>query len=223
MKNAIILFSGGLDSTTCLAYAKSKEFNCYALSFNYDQRHSIELSAAKKIAEFFNVPHIIVNLPIAQFGQSALTDLTLDVPEYKDNQSIPITYVPARNTIFLSFAIAWAEVLKVNDIFIGVSSVDYSHYPDCREDYIKAFEVVANLATKSAREGESIQLHAPLMFLSKAQTIQLGMSLGVDYKMTISCYKASSSGEACGTCDSCILRKKGFQTAKVKDPTLYLV
>ncbi|EKE25012.1 MAG: hypothetical protein ACD_5C00329G0004 [uncultured bacterium] len=221
MKNAVILFSGGLDSTTCLAYAKSKGFNCYAISFNYGQRHSAELNAAKRIATHFGAEHFIVDLPISQFGGSALTDEKLDVPDFKGDDEIPITYVPARNTIFLSFALGWAEVLKANDIFIGVSSVDYSGYPDCRPEYIQAFQRLANLATKVGAEEGSIRLQTPLISLSKAETIKLGLSLGVDYQMTVSCYKATDEGHACGKCDSCMLRIKGFSDAQVADSTLY--
>lgn len=221
MKNAVILFSGGLDSTTCLAYAKSKGFHCYAISFNYGQRHSAELNAAKRIAAHFGAQHIIVDLPISQFGGSALTDKKIDVPDFKDNNEIPITYVPARNTIFLSFALGWAEVLNANDIFIGVSAVDYSGYPDCRPEYIHAFQQLANLATKAGVEKGNIRLHTPLINLSKAETIKLGLSLGVDYQMTVSCYNATNEGLACGKCDSCMLRMKGFSEANVADPTLY--
>jgi 7-cyano-7-deazaguanine synthase len=224
MKNAaaIILFSGGLDSTTCLAYAKSKHFNCHAISFNYGQRHSVELNAAKKISAHLNVHHHIVDIPIAQFSGSALTDTSLNVPDYNDHHSIPITYVPARNTIFLSFALAWAEVLKAHDIFIGVSSVDFSGYPDCRPEYIEAFRKLANLATKTGVEKGNINIHTPLMHLSKADTIQLGLSLGIDYSMTVSCYKATINEKACGRCDSCMLRKKGFNDAGIIDPTRYV-
>src|SRR3990167_2414813 len=170
MKNAVILFSGGLDSTTCLAYAKSKGFKCHAISFNYGQRHSAELNAAKKIAAHFDADHHIVEIPIAQLGGSALTDTALDVPDYKGDNTIPVTYVPARNTIFLSFALGWAEVLKADDIFIGVSSVDFSGYPDCRPEYIEAFQKLAKLATKTGVEEGKITINTPLMTLSKAET-----------------------------------------------------
>jgi 7-cyano-7-deazaguanine synthase len=221
MKKAVILFSGGLDSTTCLALAQSQGFECYALSFNYNQRHNTELNAAKRIAAHFNATHKIIDLPISQFGGSALTDKNIDVPEYSGSTDIPVTYVPARNTIFLSFALAWAEVLKANDIFIGVSSVDYSGYPDCRPEFISAFETLANLATKTGIEGNTLKIHSPLSLLSKAQTIQLGHSLGVDYSLTVSCYQANTEGKACGKCDSCMLRKKGFADAGVVDVTRY--
>jgi 7-cyano-7-deazaguanine synthase len=222
MKNAVILFSGGLDSTTCLAYAKSKGFNCHAISFNYGQRHSAELNAAKKIAAHFGANHHIVEIPIAQLGGSALTDASLDVPDFKGDNAIPVTYVPARNTIFLSFALGWAEVLKADDIFIGVSSVDFSGYPDCRPEYIEAFQKLAKLATKTGVEEGKITINTPLMNLSKAETVKLGLSLGVDYGMTVSCYKATPDGKACGVCDSCALRKKGFEDANLADPTPYV-
>ena len=222
MKNAIILFSGGLDSTTCLAYAKSKGFKCHAISFNYGQRHSVELNAAKKIAAQFDADHHIIEIPIAQLGGSALTNPSLKVPDYNGDNTIPVTYVPARNTIFLAFALGWAEVLKADDIFIGVSSVDFSGYPDCRPEYIEAFQKLAKLATKIGVEEGRITINTPLMNLSKAETIKLGLSLGVDYGMTVSCYKATTEGKACGVCDSCALRKKGFADAKFADPTHYV-
>ena len=224
MKKAVILFSGGLDSTTCLAYAKHYGFDCYALSFNYGQRHNAELNAAKKIAAHFNTKHKIFNLEVNQFGGSALTDTSIIVPDYDDkNTHIPVTYVPARNTIFLSISLAWAEVLNAKDIFIGVSHVDYSGYPDCRPEYIKAFQDLANLATKFGVEEGGIKIHTPIIHLSKAETIKLGNSLGVDYAMTVSCYKANEQGHACGKCDSCMLRKKGFANAGTADVTRYEV
>jgi len=221
-KKAIILFSGGLDSTTCLAYAKSLGFDCHALSFRYGQRHAVELEAAKQIAQALDARHIIVDLPISQFGGSALTDSDLPVPAHQENSEIPVTYVPARNTIFLSFALGWAEVLETYDIFIGVSAVDYSGYPDCRPEFIEAFQKLANLATKTGIEEERFRIQTPLIHLSKAQTIQLGTELGVDYSMTISCYQANEKGEACGQCDSCVLRKKGFADAGLVDVTRYV-
>lgn len=221
MKKAVILFSGGLDSTTCLAIAKSQGFDCYALSFNYGQRHSAELNSAKRIAAHFGAIHKIIDIPIAQFGGSALTDTNLEVPEYKGDNQIPITYVPARNTIFLSFALAWAEVLQAHDIFIGVSSVDFSGYPDCRPEFVQAFQTLANLATKAGVTEGNIRIQTPLGSLSKAETIDLGLKLGVDYQMTVSCYKANDQGHACGKCDSCMLRKKGFEDATIQDPTFY--
>jgi 7-cyano-7-deazaguanine synthase len=221
MKKAIILFSGGLDSTTCLALAQKEGFEVTALSFNYAQRHSAELEAAKKIASHFGVSHKILTIPIHEFGGSALTDKNIEVPDYTGDTEIPSTYVPARNTIFLSMALGLAEVLKANDIFIGISSIDYSGYPDCRPEYLEAFQTLANLATKTGVEGNNLKLNAPLMYLSKAATIKLGLDLNVDYSMTVSCYKADSKGHACGQCDSCVLRQKGFADAGVPDPTLY--
>lgn len=221
MKKAVILFSGGLDSTTCLAIAKHEGFECHALSFNYGQRHSIELNSAKKIASMFNVLHTIIDIPIWQFGGSALTDVNLTIPENNIKNEIPITYVPARNTIFLSFALGLAESINAQDIFIGISAVDYSGYPDCRPEYLAAFQKLANLATKIGVEDNSIQVHAPLIHLSKAETINLGLKLGVNYAQTVSCYQANTEGYACGKCDSCVLRKKGFSDANVTDKTLY--
>lgn len=222
MKKAVILFSGGLDSTTCLAYAKHQGFDCFALSFNYGQKHHAELNAAKKIAAHFDAKHHIFNLAVNQFGGSALTDNNVTVPDYDEkNTEIPITYVPARNTIFLSIALAFAEVLNAKDIFIGVSHVDYSGYPDCRPEYIKAFQALANLATKMGVEEGGIAIHTPIIHLSKAETIKMGHDLGVDYAMTVSCYKSNEEGEACGQCDSCMLRKKGFADAKLADVTRY--
>lgn len=217
---AVILLSGGLDSVTALSVAREK-FDCYALSFSYGQRHDAELVAANKIAKYFDVKeHRVLNIDLGQLGGSALTDKTIDVPE-TPSEGIPVTYVPARNTIFLSYALAWAEVLKANDIFIGVNAVDYSGYPDCRPEYIDAFTKMANLATKSAVEGQDITIHTPLIKLTKAEIIKLGLAHGVDYSMTVSCYSANSNGEACGRCDSCQLRKKGFEEAGVEDPTHY--
>lgn len=211
-KKAVILFSGGLDSTTCLYYALNHGFDCYALSFDYGQRHRAELMAAKKIAQQVQVKkHCIFELNLPQFGGSALTDTAISVPDYQVQTEIPVTYVPARNTIFLSVALAWAETLGAHDIFIGVSCVDYSNYADCRPEYIQAFQDMARLGTKMGIEGDQITIHTPLIHLSKAETIRLGRSLGVDYDQTISCYRADEFGRACGTCDSCYLRQKGFQ------------
>ncbi|MCD6039504.1 MAG: queC [Gammaproteobacteria bacterium] len=222
MKKAVVLFSGGLDSTTCLALAKSEGVDCYALSFNYGQRHYAELNAAKRIIEKWNIPHHIIELPLGQWGGSVLTNKNQDIlPSSQASTGIPATYVPARNTIFLSFALAWAEIIKTNDIYIGVSAVDYSGYPDCRPEYIAAFQRMANLATKTGIEEGKIKIHAPLIHLSKAETIKLGLSLGIDYKMTVSCYQANANGHACGQCDSCVLRKKGFREAQSVDDTLY--
>lgn len=218
---AVILLSGGLDSATTLAIAKDQGYECYALSFNYGQRHAAELKAATNIAESFSVAeHKTIELDLTQIGGSALTDNTIDVPE-SPTVGIPITYVPARNTIFLSYALAWAEVLRVNNIFIGVNAVDYSGYPDCRPDYISAFERMANLATKSGVEGCSLKLHTPLIDLSKSEIIQHGNKLGVDYALTVSCYQVDTQGNACGACDSCRFRKEGFINAGIPDPTPY--
>lgn len=222
-KKAIILFSGGLDSTTCLAIAKSRGFDCYALSFYYGQKHTAELGAAKAILNNYAVvDHKIVTLPIHEFGGSALTDYSIEVPDYTGKEVIPSTYVPARNTIFLSMAMGWAEVLQANDIFIGVSSIDYSGYPDCRPEFFNAFGKLARLATKTGVEGSNLTIHTPLIKLSKAETIKEGLRLGVDYKMTITCYRADGEGRACGTCDSCVLRKRGFAEAGISDPTRYM-
>lgn len=222
-ESAIILFSGGLDSTTCLAYAISKKFSCYALSFDYGQRQTAELIAAKRTAAAMGVKHEIFNLGINQFIKgSALTDKEIAIPEGKTTPGeIPVTYVPARNTIFLSIALAWAEVVNAKHIFIGVSAVDYSNYPDCRPDFIAAFQQVANLGTRFGIQEGGIKIHTPLIALSKAETIQLGLSLGVDYSKTVSCYQADAEGRACGLCASCRLRIKGFQEAGMADPTRY--
>ncbi len=219
---AVIIFSGGLDSTTVLANAVNQGYDCHALTFDYGQRHDAELQAARNIAKHYSVPHKIIKLPLRNLiAGSALTDDTIDVPEYTGCENIPTTYVPARNTIFLSVALGYAEVIGANDLFIGVSSVDYSGYPDCRPEYYDAFEKLACLATKAGVEGNPFTIHRPLIHLSKAQTIELGMTLGLDYSMTVSCYQANSRGEACGTCDSCALRKKGFVDAGIEDPTRY--
>ncbi len=203
MKNktpkAVILLSGGVDSTTCLGIAKSRNFECYTLSFDYGQRHYFELKAAKKIAAHFAIKeHKIIKLNIGELGGSALTDKNIVVPEYQDSNEIPVTYVPARNTIFLSIALGWAEILGANDIFIGVSAVDYSGYPDCRPEFIKAFQNLANLATKTGVKGNPIRINTPLINLSKAETIKLGQSLGIDYSMTVTCYQVDEHGRACG-------------------------
>ncbi len=226
VKKAVVVFSGGLDSTTCLAIAKAEGYEPYALSFLYHQRHHIEIEAARRVADALGVKeHLVLELPFDQIGGSALT-ANLDVPKdvsWEEMQSrIPITYVPARNTIFLSFALAWAEVLGAGDIFVGINALDYSGYPDCRPEYIAAFEAMANLATKQGVEGNpQIRFHTPLIRLTKAQIIQEGLRLGVDYGMTHSCYDPDARGRACGHCDSCILRKKGFVEAGVADPTVY--
>lgn len=220
-KKAVVLLSGGLDSTTALALAKASGAECYALSFNYGQRCSAELTAAERIAKSMDVfAYQVVYIDMGKIGGSALTDNSIDVPE-NEPEGIPVTYVPARNTVFLSFALGWAEVLGAHEIYIGVSAVDYSGYPDCRPEFIEAFETMANLATKAAVEGAPIKIQTPLMNLSKAQTIKTGVSLGVDYSLTVSCYQADADGRACGKCDSCRLRKKGFVDAGLSDPTHY--
>lgn len=220
-KKAVVLISGGLDSTTVLAIARDKGYACYGLSFNYGQRHAAELNAAKQISNHYHViEHKIISLDLAQLGGSALTDKTIDVPA-KPTEGIPITYVPARNTLFLSYALAWAEVLKANDIFIGVNAVDYSGYPDCRPEYIQAFEKMARLATKVGVEGAEVTIHTPLINLSKTEIIKAGLNLNVDYSMTVSCYQADDKGLACGVCDSCRFRKEGFIAADMDDPTRY--
>ncbi len=224
MKKAVVLLSGGLDSTTVMAIAMSEGFNVYSLSFSYGQRHSIELDASKRVANAMGArDHLVMNIDLSSFGGSALTS-DMDVPKQRAEQDmvasgIPVTYVPARNTIFLSFALAWAEVLGAQDIFIGVNAVDYSGYPDCRPEYVAAFEKMANLATKAGVEGaEKIRIRTPLINLTKAEIIKKGIELGVDYAMTHSCYDPSPKGVACGECDSCALRKKGFEEVGVKDP-----
>jgi 7-cyano-7-deazaguanine synthase len=225
-KKAVVLLSGGLDSTTVLAIAKSDGFAPYALSFRYGQRHETELAAAARVASAIGAAeHVIADVNLNVFGGSALT-AQIDVPKQRTDtemlQGIPITYVPARNTVFLSIALAWAEVLEADDIFVGVNALDYSGYPDCRPEYISAFEQMANLATKAAVEGrQRIQIHAPLIEFSKAQIIERGLALGIDYGITHSCYDPDSDGRACGSCDSCLLRLKGFREAGVPDPTTY--
>ena len=222
MSKAIVLLSGGLDSTTVLAIAKAHDFECYALSFDYGQKQRSELKSAKTIAKQSKVTeHRIMKISLADIGGSALTDDKIDVPKYSKSDEIPVTYVPARNTIFLSFALAWAEVIDCQKIYIGVNALDYSGYPDCRPEFIKAFEDMANLATKQSVEGEKIEIKTPLISMTKAEIIQKGLSLGVDYSQTISCYLANSNGEACGECDACVLRINGFNNASIKDPTFY--
>ena len=219
----MVLLSGGLDSSTCLAVAKDHGYDCFTLSIDYGQRHLAELEASAKIAKKMTKnPHKVVQINLDAIGGSALTDYNIDVPDYgSSNEAIPVTYVPARNTIFLSTALAYAEVVAANAIFIGVTAVDYSGYPDCRAEYIEAFETMANLATKAGTEGQHLKIMTPLINLSKAQIIQLGDSLGFDYGLTVSCYNANDKGEACGTCDSCYHRKKGFVEANIIDPTRY--
>ncbi|NCF17870.1 MAG: 7-cyano-7-deazaguanine synthase QueC [Haliea sp.] len=221
-RRAVILVSGGLDSTTVLALARSQGYACYTLSFDYGQRHRAELLAAERVsAALGDVEHKVVNLNLDSIGGSALTDTAIAVPE-EETEGIPITYVPARNTVFLSIALGWAEVLGANNIFIGVNAVDYSGYPDCRPEYIASFEAMANLATKAGVEGNRITIHTPLMDMGKGQIIAAGLALGVDYSLTVSCYQATEDGLACGKCDSCRLRRQGFQDAGVPDPTRYL-
>ena len=223
---AVILLSGGLDSTTCLAIAKNQGFELYALTFNYGQRHDFELKSAQKIVDHFQIKnHSIVNIDLAQFGGSALTD-EIDVPKDRSESKmtdIPITYVPARNTVFLSLALAWAETLNAFNIFIGVNALDYSGYPDCRPEYIAAFEKTANLATKAGISGASFKIHTPLINMKKSEIILNGLQLGVDYGLTSSCYDPLKDGVPCGHCDACILRLKGFQEADTLDPLSYQV
>lgn len=224
-KPAVVLLSGGLDSTTVLAIARSQGYVPYALSFRYGQRHSIELDAARRVAEAQGVArHVVAEIDLRVFGGSALTD-DIDVPHHDSaeelGEEIPVTYVPARNTVFLSFALAWAETLECSDIFIGVNALDYSGYPDCRPEYIEAFEEMANLATKAGVEGrQHLKIHTPLIEMTKAQIIEQGLALGVDYSLTHSCYEPDSEGRACGTCDSCLLRRRGFAELGREDPAL---
>lgn len=225
-KKAVVLSSGGIDSTTVMAMAKADGYELYSLSFHYGQRHAFELDAARRVADYFGaVRHLVMNIDMRLIGGSALTD-DIDVPKGRSGHDmahgIPVTYVPARNTIFLSYALAWAEVMKASDIFIGVNAVDYSGYPDCRPEFIEAFSRLANLAVKAAVEGQlAINIRVPLIAMTKADIIRTGVALGVDYGMTHSCYDPSPKGEACGLCDSCILRRKGFLEAGVADPTRY--
>ena len=222
IKKAVVLLSGGLDSTTVLAISQSQGYECYALSFDYGQKQKSELKSAAMVASQFEAAeHRVMKISLSDIGGSALTDDNIDVPNFVESDEIPVTYVPARNTIFLSYALAWAEVLDCQNIFIGVNALDYSGYPDCRQEYIDAFEVMANLATKQSVEGQKISIHTPLIKLNKAQIIQLGLSLGVDYKNTTSCYQANDKGEACGVCDACEYRKLGFNKAGIDDPTRY--
>jgi 7-cyano-7-deazaguanine synthase len=218
---AVVLLSGGLDSATVLAMARAGGFACYALSLDYGQRHHAELAAAKRVAATLGaVEHKILPLSLDAIGGSALTDRSIDVPE-AGGEGIPVTYVPARNTVFLALALGWAEVLGATDLFVGVNAVDYSGYPDCRPAFIQAFEHLANLATRAGVEGQAFKVHAPLIELSKADIIRAGSRLGVDYGLTVSCYQADADGVACGRCDSCRLRAEGFRAAGVPDPTRY--
>ena len=222
MKPAVVLLSGGLDSATTLAIANEQGFTCHCLSVDYGQRHSVELEAATRVAASLGAAsHRVLHIDLAQLGGSALTDSSIAVPTAGVQPGIPVTYVPARNTIMLSLALAWAEVLGAMDIFVGVNAVDYSGYPDCRPEYIRAFEAMANLATKAAVEGRALHLHAPLIDLGKGEIVAVGKRLGVDYALTISCYQADANGRACAVCDSCRLRRTGFHDAGVVDPTPY--
>ena len=220
-KRAVILLSGGLDSATVVAMARADGYSCYTMSFDYGQRHRSELEAAARVARDLGViEHKVIGLNLDGIGGSALTDSSIDVPETL-GEGIPVTYVPARNTVFLSLALGWAEVLQARDIFIGVNAVDYSGYPDCRPEFVEAFEVMANLATKAGVEGNGFRIQAPLQNLSKGQIVAAGTKLGVDYSLTVSCYQADAQGRACGKCDSCRLRAQGFADAGIADPTRY--
>jgi 7-cyano-7-deazaguanine synthase len=220
-KRAIVLLSGGLDSATTLALAREADFECHAMSFDYGQRHAAELDAARRIAKVHGAAeHRIVRIDLGAFGGSALTDTSIAVPE-APTSGIPVTYVPARNTIFLAFALGWGEVLGARDVFIGVNAVDYSGYPDCRPEFIAAFQQLANLATKAGVEGDGFTVHAPLISLTKAQIIARGIAAGVDYAMTVSCYQPDTAGRACGRCDACRIRRAGFAEAGIVDPTRY--
>ena len=223
---AVVLVSGGLDSTTCLAIAREQDFDLYALTLNYGQRHDHELNSAKMVVDFYSIQdHSIIDIDLRQFGGSALTD-QIDVPKNRDPSEmvdIPATYVPARNTVFLSLALAWAETLGSSNIFIGVNALDYSGYPDCRPEYISSFERTANLATKAGATGSTFKIHTPLINMTKSDIIKTGIKLGVDYSLTSSCYDPNENGDPCGNCDSCYLRLKGFKEAEAKDPLNYRV
>ncbi|WP_017906052.1 7-cyano-7-deazaguanine synthase QueC [Pseudomonas asplenii] len=220
-KKAVILLSGGLDSATVVAMARAQGYSCYTMSFDYGQRHRAELQAAERVARDLGaIEHKVIGLNLNGIGGSALTDSSIDVPE-APSEGIPVTYVPARNTVFLSLALGWAEVLGARDIFIGVNAVDYSGYPDCRPEFVEAFETLANLATKAGVEGDGFRIQAPLQNLSKADIVREGVRLGVDYSLTVSCYQADANGFACGKCDSCRLRAEGFTAAGIDDPTKY--
>ncbi|NIB42009.1 7-cyano-7-deazaguanine synthase QueC [Pseudomaricurvus alkylphenolicus] len=220
---AVVLVSGGLDSTTVLAMAQQQGYECYTLSFDYGQRHLTELAAAERTSKAMGATeHKVVRLDLGTIGGSALTDTSIDVPE-EETEGIPVTYVPARNTVFLSIALGWAEVLGAQHIFVGVNAVDYSGYPDCRPAFIQAFEDMANLATRAGVEGNKLSVEAPLIDMTKAEIVQVGTGLGVDYSLTVSCYQADAQGRACGKCDSCRLRRQGFEQAGLPDPTRYAV
>jgi 7-cyano-7-deazaguanine synthase len=223
MKRAVVLLSGGLDSATVLAIARSEGYDCYTLSFDYGQRHRAELNASAKLSEIMGaISHKVIDINLRSIGGSALTDDEIDVPHEHQIDVIPVTYVPARNTVFLSIALGWAEVLEAEAIFVGVNAVDYSGYPDCRPEYIDAYEKMANLATKRGVEGQPLTIHTPLIHLTKADIIKEGVALGVDYGLTVSCYEANKNGQACGQCDSCHFRKQGFAEAGIEDPTSYI-
>lgn len=223
-KKAVVLFSGGLDSTTTLAIALAEGYECYTLSFNYGQKHGVELKAAARLSQKLGAKdHQVFDLPIGELRGSSLTDPNISIPNHVDSDEIPSTYIPARNTIFFAFALGWAEVLKAYHIFAGVTARDYSHYPDCRPEYIKQFQILADLATKDGVEGTKFTLHTPVIHFTKAQTILRGIELGINYGDTISCYRANRQGAACGNCDSCAYRKKGFEESGIKDPTRYYV
>ncbi|MFN3236357.1 MAG: 7-cyano-7-deazaguanine synthase QueC [Pseudomonadales bacterium] len=220
-RNAVVLLSGGLDSATVLALASDQGYSCHCLSFDYGQRHITEIEFARALAESYAATHRTVRIDIGQFGGSALTDDSIDVPTSGETEGIPVTYVPARNTVFLSYALGYAEVLEAHDIFIGVNAVDYSGYPDCRPEFIAAFETMANLATRIGVEGQLVKIHTPLIDLTKAEIIKQGSELDLDYSKTVSCYQLDSNGAACGQCDSCRIRQAGFAAAGVPDPTIY--
>ena len=217
---AVVLLSGGLDSATLLAIAAQQGFRCHALSFDYGQTHGAELAAARRVAAHFDVQHRILTIPMGNLGGSALTDPSIEIPD-RGGEGIPVTYVPARNTVFLALALAWAEVLKAQAIFIGVNALDYSGYPDCRPEFVAAFQELANLATKQAVEGAPLEVRAPLVDMTKAEIIACGTELGVDYSLTVSCYRADGGGRACGRCDACRFRAEGFARAGIPDPTRY--
>ncbi|MFJ4134786.1 7-cyano-7-deazaguanine synthase QueC [Pseudomonas cyclaminis] len=220
-KRAVILLSGGLDSATLVAMVRAQGYSCYSMSFDYGQRHRAELNAAARVAHDLGVvEHKVVGLNLGGMGGSALTDSTIGLPE-APSEGIPVTYVPARNTVFLSLALGWAEVLNARDIFIGVNALDYSGYPDCRPEYVESFERMANLATKAGVEGQGFRIQAPLQNMTKADIVKAGVGLGVDYALTVSCYQADEGGRACGKCDACRLRAEGFQMAGITDPTRY--
>lgn len=219
---AVVLLSGGLDSATLLAIARQQGFRCHALSFDYGQTHGAELAAARRVAAYFDVEHRVLTIPIGSLGGSALTDPSIPVPD-EGGEGIPVTYVPARNTVFLALALAWAEVLRASAIFIGVNALDYSGYPDCRPEFVAAFQDLANLATKQAVEGAPVEILAPLVNMTKAEIIRRGTELGVDYSITVSCYQADPEGRACRRCDACRFRAQGFSQAGMADPTRYRV